>query len=1099
MPTVASLIDFKRKCLSYGPNGFRSNSLSDVAAAGRADSLITCENCGQRIDMEMFVDHVRMCLKQKSEVIDALKQKLSSEERAQMRSEGSYHQIPRVKQEFKVTSRNRHYLPGFHHVDPKRGMSRSFSPREQAKKDAIRALKKLHRIKKEHLLNGKDVYEIMENMYKKTFDGIKQEKVQASEPKSQKDKTLLSQHIKSTKLDSALNVLRQKTLFPSMEHVEHVPLKESSALFKKDTNSSLDKTHSVLKELSELSGCKTPVDPQSAEGKELPLKESSAFLKKNSLSSEKGTELKATQGRENLDVVTSQDGLSLCSESDYMNTKISADEPCEQTEISLDKGDESGSVVTDRLITADGENDRSCLVKGQNIDDSKCDITGEISHTSDDECDAQNGLPSVGGVQIKVKREASSPESVDTSDTKDIVRQSSDSVSQQSDNVKLSGEDADVPAHDCNDSIRPSDSEPQGKSCLFNTPISDELKPTGKSNVSDVLTSEDPKSSSQEDPPDSNKLYSADVRISDSHIDYQKHSTDSEHCSPENLKSSELQSDNKSLSTDSVQSSDSQPISIKCSTEHLRSSYSDHKKCSVDKHELCDSQSNGKRCFANNVLSDDLQSCDQACSLVNPETSDSQRRPKRCSSSDNLSSSEHHRGDVYKSNTFDPDVNGAKFSKVKMKDTFNKSGDVKTESKMECLSNLGVNCDGGDKRNIKKLPILKHMNDSEHSGHKNKNHEKSNVSELDHRDATRVKSKDGTSKKLMDIIDPDGSDSPDNSNSALKAMESFIQRSFTSTFDHRHSNIVNMMSPANRLCIPLQSSSGSSHTEGSQNYFSKFKTRFPFDPTSHDGGKRVVLENGALSDSEKSTKVKECAKVKGSSQRLPASSKHETKDSGDQNKSWSPLSVKSEKDTPSPQTLPQTNDEPESLVNKYLCVEGQNSSGKGSALDSLSSFVYGQPMTSEHPLDSLQKLLTRTEIPQMLKVKSDSSMRMCCSSPDDLTRPLNLSLKSSLHCGPEDGQDQMDGLEDTGSLDDGAGSPGLDGEFTEYKCAACSRQFASKGSYRYHLSRCHLSSVKMYGIKEAFNMSPYVYLPLDHTAKFSKYYEMAQELANKSK
>ena len=121
--------------------------------------------------------------------------------------------------------------------------------------------------------------------------------------------------------------------------------------------------------------------------------------------------------------------------------------------------------------------------------------------------------------------------------------------------------------------------------------------------------------------------------------------------------------------------------------------------------------------------------------------------------------------------------------------------------------------------------------------------------------------------------------------------------------------------------------------------------------------------------------------------------------------------------------------------------------------------------------------------------------------------PLNLSMKPG--AGGSEDEDPGDCHPDCESpstsreLEDGnhssPGAPGPDGELTEYKCAACSRRFASKGSYRYHLSRCHLSSVKKYGIKEAFNMSPYIYLPLDHTAKFTKYYQMAQELASKGK
>lgn len=252
----------------------------------------------------------------------------------------------------------------------------------------------------------------------------------------------------------------------------------------------------------------------------------------------------------------------------------------------------------------------------------------------------------------------------------------------------------------------------------------------------------------------------------------------------------------------------------------------------------------------------------------------------------------------------------------------------------------------------------------------------------------------------------------------------------------------------------------------------------------------------------------------------------------------------------------ESEDKEENLVSKYLNPDidndesaspGKNSeacdakisgtstsnTGKLSALDSLSSFVYGQPMTSEHPLDSLQKLLTKTDIPRMMAaVFPDSAtshshfglhhqylpehmMDRLCFTPPDLrpksssSTPLNLSLKSGGGYSGSEEEDQADFPQDCESPstsrdgdDENCSSPGAqvgDGEMSEYKCAACSRRFASKGSYRYHLSRCHLSSVKKYGIKEAFNMSPYVYLPLDHTAKFTKYYQMAQELANKSK
>ncbi|CAG5132155.1 unnamed protein product [Candidula unifasciata] len=170
---------------------------------------------------------------------------------------------------------------------------------------------------------------------------------------------------------------------------------------------------------------------------------------------------------------------------------------------------------------------------------------------------------------------------------------------------------------------------------------------------------------------------------------------------------------------------------------------------------------------------------------------------------------------------------------------------------------------------------------------------------------------------------------------------------------------------------------------------------------------------------------------------------------------------------------------------------------KKSALDSLSSFVYSQPLTSEHPLDSLHRLLSTNDLTHLtadphkyLAVAPSKCLTV------DISAPLNLTSKgggvnaSSGGCSSDENEES-----DPAATEGGAS----EGDLREYKCAACNRKFASKGSYRYHLSRCHLSSVKKYGIKEAFNMSPYVYLPLDHTAKFSKYYQLAHELANKGK
>ena len=87
----------------------------------------------------------------------------------------------------------------------------------------------------------------------------------------------------------------------------------------------------------------------------------------------------------------------------------------------------------------------------------------------------------------------------------------------------------------------------------------------------------------------------------------------------------------------------------------------------------------------------------------------------------------------------------------------------------------------------------------------------------------------------------------------------------------------------------------------------------------------------------------------------------------------------------------------------------------------------------------------------------------------------------------------------------------------EYECNCCKRLFVSRGSYRYHIGRCRVAlpppSTHTALKQEPPNSTtspnsppetrspkqPYVYLPLDHTAKFNKYYEMANELANKTK
>ncbi|CAH1779249.1 unnamed protein product [Owenia fusiformis] len=179
---------------------------------------------------------------------------------------------------------------------------------------------------------------------------------------------------------------------------------------------------------------------------------------------------------------------------------------------------------------------------------------------------------------------------------------------------------------------------------------------------------------------------------------------------------------------------------------------------------------------------------------------------------------------------------------------------------------------------------------------------------------------------------------------------------------------------------------------------------------------------------------------------------------------------------------------------KYLNSPGSGSNGDGSALESLKGLVYGQHLNTEHPLDSLQRLITHPD-----QLKSGG-----VHPGDQAVMLMNPSMLHSPHSNTShDGKSPSPLDDDRGPPESPSGEKNQSDSDSDthgdFRCQACSRQFASKGSYRYHLSRCHLTSVKKYGIKEAFNMSPYIYLPLDHNAKFSKYYKMAKELTSKAK
>ena len=361
-----------------------------------------------------------------------------------------------------------------------------------------------------------------------------------------------------------------------------------------------------------------------------------------------------------------------------------------------------------------------------------------------------------------------------------------------------------------------------------------------------------------------------------------------------------------------------------------------------------------------------------------------------------------------------------------------------------------------------------------------------------------TEAKSGHTPKKLDIIDPDNMKEESSGKSALSAMESFIQKSFSNKFDYKKGNIVlspnSISDSSSSHSKPLDSSMIPESTLDYLNKYRKFYSALTHQNGFNDNVYNSLKEAGAPSLNGDVGKTVDEKKGKAKD-RVTSPVSNNINDRDD---------ASSVKSNHSERSIDRNS---ETLEKKYLDVseseETKTEKTKSSALDNLSSFVYGQPMTSEHPLDSLQRLITKTDIPKLMASAGAKTFKylpphLQLQASGELPVPLNLSMKGEGH---EDSDDDQMRLEDETLSDcDGAASPtNSDGEPIEYRCAACRRRFASKGSYRYHLSRCHLSSVKQYGIKEAFNMSPYVYLPLDHTARFSKYYEMAKELASKRK
>lgn len=344
--------------------------------------------------------------------------------------------------------------------------------------------------------------------------------------------------------------------------------------------------------------------------------------------------------------------------------------------------------------------------------------------------------------------------------------------------------------------------------------------------------------------------------------------------------------------------------------------------------------------------------------------------------------------------------------------------------------------------------------------------------------------------------------------SALKAMENFIERSFTSNSNKPsfyRSNPLNgrmgslSMTSISRSECPLPDSTAQ-HIDS---YAMQHKYLPPSLPTN------LKVEKPEPHNKETTT---------GSSPKVKEE-KETGENAGDKNKCKTDGGEADTSDSESRNTSPSS---PKPLHHKYLSDDGKPEE-KSSALQSLQGLVYGKSFSTEHPLDSLQKLIHNTDTPSSVMRPNGTQQTYVTGmaalqqqglpSTVILVNPIvtvmpTSSATSAVHINISQdssppttgGQCSPTSSTPTKNSPVADAASGCDGDQAgDFRCQACNRTFASKGSYRYHLSRCHLSSVKRYGIKEAFNMSPYVYLPLDHTAKFNKYYEMANELANKGK
>ena len=162
-----------------------------------------------------------------------------------------------------------------------------------------------------------------------------------------------------------------------------------------------------------------------------------------------------------------------------------------------------------------------------------------------------------------------------------------------------------------------------------------------------------------------------------------------------------------------------------------------------------------------------------------------------------------------------------------------------------------------------------------------------------------------------------------------------------------------------------------------------------------------------------------------------------------------------------------------------------STSGRLTALESLQGLVYRQTLSSEHPLDSLQRLIygntgadashVSVQLAGTQNTAGGADLDQFQTGRSPVLAPQTLILVNPIVTVVSQGggsEVPLSGGLTTpkpsavtggggGSAGESSGSSEDAGEQAvpvprTYRCRACRRKFSSKGSYRYHLSRCHV-------------------------------------------